>query len=57
LLIDDFQEVPGCYFLLGAANAERGLDAPHHSPHFDFDEEALALGVAMLEHALAHYLL
>ena len=51
------QEVPGCYFFLGSANAERGLDAPHHNPRFDFDEDALPLGVAVLMHALAHYLL
>ncbi len=51
------QEVPGCYFFLGSANAERGLNAPHHNPHFDFDEDALVLGVAVLMHALAHYLL
>jgi amidohydrolase len=51
------QEIPGCYIFLGSANAERGLDAPHHNPHFDFDEQVLTLGVAVLTHALAHYLL
>ncbi|MDY6875314.1 MAG: amidohydrolase [Chloroflexota bacterium] len=51
------QDVPGCYFFLGSANAERGLDAPHHNPRFDFDEDALLLGVAILMYALAHYLL
>jgi amidohydrolase len=51
------REVPGCYFFTGSANAERGLDAPHHNPRFDFDEDALPLGVAVLMHALAHYLL
>lgn len=51
------QEIPGCYIFLGSANAERGLDAPHHNPHFDFDEQALTLGVAVLTQALAHYLL
>ncbi len=50
------QDVPGCYFFLGSANAERGLDAPHHNPRFDFDEDVLPLGVAILMHALAHYL-
>lgn len=39
------QEVPGCYFFLGAANPEKGLAYPHHHPRFDFDETALALGV------------
>jgi amidohydrolase len=51
------QEVPGCYFFLGSANAERGLDAPHHNPRFDFDESALSPGVAVIMQALAHYLL
>jgi len=51
------QDVPGCYFFLGSANAERGLDAPHHNPRFDFDEDALPLGLAIFMQALAHYLL
>jgi amidohydrolase len=50
------QEIPGCYIFLGSANAERGLDAPHHNSRFDFDEQALTLGVAVLTQALAHYL-
>jgi amidohydrolase len=41
------QEVPGCYFFLGSANATKGLDYPHHHPRFDFDETALGLGVEM----------
>jgi amidohydrolase len=40
--------VPGCYFFVGAANAERGLASPHHSPTFDFDERALEIGVDVL---------
>ena len=51
------QDIPGCYFFVGSANAERGLDAPHHNPRFDFDEDALPLGVAILMQAVAHYLL
>ena len=39
------QEVPGCYFFLGSANAQAGLDYPHHHPRFDFDETALGMGV------------
>ncbi|HEY9909244.1 MAG TPA: amidohydrolase, partial [Thermosynechococcaceae cyanobacterium] len=39
------QEVPGCYFFLGSANAEKNLAYPHHHPRFDFDETALATGV------------
>jgi amidohydrolase len=39
------QEVPGCYFFLGSANSNLGLNYPHHHPRFDFDETALAMGV------------
>jgi len=51
------QEVPGCYFFVGAANPEKGLDAPHHNPRFDFDEEALVVGLAVMAQAAAFYLL
>lgn len=51
------QELPGCYFFLGSANAARELVASHHNPRFDFDEDVLPLGVAILMQALAHYLL
>ncbi|MCF2151196.1 M20 family metallopeptidase [Desmonostoc muscorum LEGE 12446] len=39
------EEVPGCYFFLGSANAEKDLAYPHHHPRFDFDETALGMGV------------
>jgi amidohydrolase len=48
--------VPGCYFFVGSANAERGLASPHHSPTFDFDERALDIGVQMLTHAAVEFL-
>ncbi len=41
------EQVPGCYFFLGAANSELGLNYPHHHPRFDFDERALSMGVEM----------
>lgn len=51
-----FDRVPGCFVFVGSANAARGLDQPHHSPRFDFDEDALAIGtgflVAVAEEAL-----
>jgi amidohydrolase len=40
--------VPGCYMRLGSANPDKGLDAPHHSARFDFDEDALDIGVRLL---------
>jgi amidohydrolase len=40
--------VPGNFFFIGARNDERGLNAPHHNPHFDIDEDCLPLGAAIL---------
>ena len=48
--------VPGCYFFVGGANAERGLNSPHHSPTFDFDEQALDIGVQVLASAALEFL-
>ncbi|MGH7361985.1 MAG: M20 metallopeptidase family protein, partial [Candidatus Methylomirabilales bacterium] len=48
--------VPGCYFFIGSANAARGLTAPHHSPRFDFDEEALAIGLEVMLRSAEAYL-
>jgi len=46
-----FERVPGCFVFVGSANPARGLDQPHHSPRFDFDEEALAIGCEFLVQA------
>jgi len=50
------QEIPGCYFFLGAANPARGITAYHHNPHFDIDEDVLPLGVAVMAQAAWSYL-
>ena len=42
------EKVPGCYFFIGSNNKERHLDYGHHHPKFDFDEEALTHGVALM---------
>jgi amidohydrolase len=39
--------VPGCFFFVGSAPP--GGHRPHHSPRFDFDERALAIGTALFE--------
>lgn len=49
------QEVPGCYFFLGSANADKSLAYPHHHPRFDFDETALGLGVEMFVRCVEAY--
>ncbi len=41
-------EVPGCFFFVGAGSAGKGITAPHHNPKFDLDEDALAIGAEML---------
>ena len=38
------QKKPGCYFWLGAGRPERG-DCTIHSPHFDFNDELISLGI------------
>ena len=50
------ERIPGCYFFVGSANPRRGLDAPHHSPQFDFDEDALPLGVAIMTESILRFL-
>jgi amidohydrolase len=47
------QEVPGCFFFVGAGNEKKGAVFPHHHPKFDIDEDALSVGV---EAMLATYL-
>jgi len=43
-----FERAPGCFVFVGSANQQRGLDQPHHSPRFDFDEDALLIGTEFL---------
>ncbi|MBO9539239.1 amidohydrolase [bacterium] len=50
------QEVPGCYFFVGTANPEKGLDYPHHHPRFDIDEAGLTVGVKVMLQAVYDYL-
>ncbi len=46
-----FERAPGCFVFVGSANPAHGLDQPHHSPRFDFDEAALAIGCEFLVQA------
>jgi amidohydrolase len=50
-------EIPGCYFFVGSANAKKGLDTPHHHPRFDFDERAMINAVAIMAETVAGYVL
>ncbi len=42
--------VPGCFFFVGCAR--EGELRPHHSPRFDIDERALAVGTVVMEAVL-----
>jgi amidohydrolase len=48
--------VPGCYFFIGSRNPSKGFVNPHHSSKFDFDEDALANGLAVMIEASKIYL-
>ena len=54
LLMDD---IPGMYFFLGAAVPNQEQYFGHHHPRFDFDENALPFGVALMSAAVADYVL
>ncbi|HXZ04129.1 MAG TPA: amidohydrolase [Ktedonobacteraceae bacterium] len=45
------EAVPGCYFIVGAKNEEKGANYPHHHPRFNIDEDALPIGVEVLTRA------
>lgn len=51
------QDIPGMFFFLGSGNDDKGLNFSHHHPRFDFDEDVLPIGVAVLSAAIADYLL
>jgi amidohydrolase len=42
------EKVPGCFFFVGSNDKARHLDYGHHHPKFDFDEEALIHGSALM---------
>jgi amidohydrolase len=50
------REIPGCYFFIGSANPEMGLNASHHHPKFNFDEDALPRGVALITAAAVQFM-
>ncbi len=50
------ERIPGCYFFVGSANSERGLDYGHHHPKFDFDEAVLPRAAAWMAEAALEFL-
>jgi amidohydrolase len=50
------ERIPGCYFFVGSANRDKGLDYGHHHPKFDVDENALPRAAALMATAAADFL-
>ncbi len=51
------QDLPCCYSFVGSANPALGLDAKHHQPDFNFDENALKTAAALLIGAVNQFLI
>lgn len=49
------EQVPGCFFFVGSANDEKGLNYGHHHPKFDFDEAALTSAAALMAEAIMSF--
>ncbi len=50
------EAVPGCYFFVGSANTEKGLNYDHHHPKFDIDEASLPHAAALMAEAVVEIL-
>jgi len=50
------ENVPSCFFFVGGRNEDKGLTYPHHSDRFDFDEDALPIGVEMFRQVALRFL-
>lgn len=50
------KRIPGCYFFVGSANHEKGLDYGHHHPKFNVDEDALPRAAALMAAAALNFL-
>jgi len=50
------EEIPGCYFFVGSSNAEKKLDASHHHPSFDFDEDVLPYAAGLMAASVSSFL-
>lgn len=42
------QHRPGAFYFLGSGNREKNITAPLHSARYDFDEQALVIGAAVM---------
>jgi amidohydrolase len=49
------ERVPACFFFVGSRNRARGLAAAHHSSRFDFDEDALSIGLEIFRRVVVRF--
>ncbi len=50
------EKVPACFFMLGATNSAKQCDYVIHHPKFNFDEDAIPVGMAVLAETACAYL-
>lgn len=50
------QQVPGAFVLMGTRNEAKGLTAPHHNPHFTFDEDIFPIAISVFIAVVRGYL-
>lgn len=50
------ENVPGCYFIVGAQNPEKGANYPHHHPRFNIDEDSMPIAAEVLARTALEYL-
>ncbi|MHB8926233.1 MAG: M20 metallopeptidase family protein [Bacillota bacterium] len=50
------EKAPGTMFRVGGRNAAKGFTNPLHHPRFDFDEDALPIGVAVFVRSVLSFL-
>jgi amidohydrolase len=55
-MADFLKAVPGCYFIVGAYNEQKGAHYPHHHPRFNIDEDAMPTAVEVLARAAMNFL-
>lgn len=42
------QQIPACFYRLGTGNVSKGITANVHTPNFDIDEDAIAIGAGLM---------
>jgi amidohydrolase len=55
-MADFLKAVPGCYFIVGARNEQKGANYPNHHPRFNLDEDAMPTAVEVLARAAMTFL-